>query len=85
MKTEIIHEQPEKQEPVIDWSKPMLFKSKYINLMVLSNGEHGEDFTGTAIIADGHFEVGFHSSRWIKSQFTPITEPVTIKFYPEEL
>lgn len=80
MKTEIIKTEQANQE--IDWSKTMLVKSKYSNVLVLTTGQHTENnFCGILITNIGggnvHFQEGF-----FKEAYTPITEPITIKFIP---
>lgn len=79
MKTEIVKTEQSNQE--IDWSKPMLLKCG--ELVVLNSGINNvTSFTGVVLIADNGFKLGHASNAWHKNQFTPITEPITIKFIP---
>jgi hypothetical protein len=79
MKTEIITPQIKTE---IDWSKPQLFKS-FNDTIVLSNGKDDIDFfSGTIISSIGKESIGLKSS-FMKDEFNPITEPITIKFIPE--
>lgn len=79
MKTEIIKTEQTVNE--IDWSKPQLVKSKITYSLVLTTGMHstttfsGIRFGNTENDADYCKELS-------KENFTPITEPVTIKFIP---
>lgn len=83
MKTEIIKEG--KISKKIDWSKPMVVKSKMSNLFILTDGEHYEDgFSGIVIHSDTSPAVGYKSITWSKNSFSTIKEPVAITFYPNE-
>lgn len=80
MKTEIVKTEQTVNE--IDWSRSQLVKSKNSSNIVLTNGIHKKDsFCGTVIIKDT-YDVGAFFKDWDKSDFTPITEPITIKFIP---
>lgn len=81
MKTEIVKIEQINQE--IDWSKPQLLKAKRTSLIVWTNGFHSEEsFSGIVLVRDERNCVGLYIESWVKSLFTPITEPVTIKFIP---
>lgn len=81
MKTEIVKTEQTVNE--IDWSKPMLVKAKRTSLIVWTNGFHSEEsFSGIVLAIDERNCVGLYLESWLKSLFTPITEPVTIKFIP---
>lgn len=78
MKTEIVKTE---QVNEIDWSKPMLLKCG--ELVVFSLGIDSEmTFKGVVLISGNGFKLGHASNGWPKNQFTPITEPITIKFIP---
>lgn len=80
MKTEIITENPEVKE--IDWSKKTLVRSTHV--VVLATGEHDEyRFSGYVIHSriDKYSNLSY-SQHWEKKAFSPITEPITIKFIP---
>lgn len=66
----------------IDWSKPQLFKS-YNDNIVLSNGKDDKDFFDGIIISSAFKEAIGRQLKFVKEQFEPITEPITIKFIPE--
>lgn len=84
MKTEIIEGQ-ELIKKEVKWSRSMVVKSVIGELLILTNGIHKDDvFQGTVIATSATYSVGSHSKGWNKSNFTPITEPITIKFYPNE-
>lgn len=81
MKTEIV----KTDQKEIDWSKPMVVKFKTSDLFILTDGEHrGGIFSGIVIYGDDRYTVSLKSIEWSKSSFSPITEPVTITFYPNE-
>lgn len=67
----------------IDWSIPRLMKSIDNRQVIITNGEHLSDtFTGTVLIKEDVWQVGHFSKSWVKSNFYPITKPLTIKFIP---
>lgn len=79
MKTEIVKTEQNNQE--IDWSKPQLLKCSEV--IVLSIGINiGDTFRGVVLISGNGWKLGHVSNEWSKNQFTPITEPITIKFIP---
>lgn len=81
MKTEIVKTEQTVNE--IDWSKPQLVKSKLSPLIVWTDGNHSEEsFSGKVLIEDHEDSVGDEYKSFHKSSFTPITEPITIKFIP---
>lgn len=80
MKTEIVSTHEVKK---IDWSIPMVVKHEDSELHLLTNGVYyGNEFTGIVIIKNNLYDVGYKSSDWSIIRFTPINEPITIKFIP---
>lgn len=75
MKTKIIKQ----EEPKTEWKFPCLGRVKDTTLVVLFT-----DFRkGTVIIpSEKHPDYGWVSTDWNMDNFTPITEPTTIKFIP---
>ena len=87
MKTEIVGSEP-KKEKEINWSKPMLVKSKITGNIIHTTGTHnGNFFEGMCVFIDNlesdTNHVGMLVSDLTKQYFIPITEPITIKFTPE--
>lgn len=77
MKTEII-----KAEHGVDYSKVVLVKND-LNIIILTNGQHADEcFSGMVIFSEEQADIGFYHTNWLKSNFTKITEPITIKFIP---
>lgn len=81
MKTEIVSGNKPLNE--IDWSKPQLMISKNGNF-VKTNGKHTiDEFEAHIIHSDKKdYEVLEFCKELYKHNFTPITEPITIKFIP---
>lgn len=77
MKTEII-----KTEQGIDYSKVILVKND-LSIIILTTGQHEDEcFSGMVIYSKEQADIGCYNKNWLKSNFTPITEPITIKFTP---
>lgn len=85
MKTEIITDQIKTE---IDWDSAMVVKWRFGELYLLTTGSCNTDNFSAVVLKDTSKEKvpynEFHySNNWTKSEFTPITEPIIIKFIPE--
>lgn len=80
MKTEIIEIEPVKKQE-IDWSKRMLVKAEDGTIVATTGKRNGFDFEGMQMSGNNVF---VFLTCWSKPSFTPITEPITIKFIPDE-
>ena len=82
MKSEIVNVKETKE---IDWSKPQVFIDN-LGQIVLSTGKAKDNntFSGVCIFRgkSSTYE-GDYSKRWARERFTPITEPINIKFENE--
>lgn len=81
MKTEIVKTEQTVNE--IDWSKRQLLKS-IDGLYVLYTSTHNDNCFSGYVVYDNKMNIQFgeYSCTFVKEAFTPITEPVTIKFIP---
>lgn len=81
MKTEIVKIEPVNKE--IDWSKRQLLKHKD-ELYVLYTGTHTDSCFSGYVIYNNKMNPDFadYLNTFDKDSFTPITEPITIKFIP---
>lgn len=78
MKTTIVKggSQPQKE---IDWSKPQVVISK-TGTILITDGDHiDEHFWGTVLFGYA-IKAGKSTDNWLKTDFTPLTEPITITF-----
>lgn len=63
------------------WHEPQLVTTQD-GLIVLSIGENSDEhFTGTVLVNDvkSSYNIGHHSSKWIKSHFTALTTKITLQ------